>query len=139
MNLKKYFCVGKNEPEEFENLGLYSDMLGLNRDYAFVLSKLSVATEAEFQGVCDEAEKLLKNDLIRFGEDFYKIPNELRGLVNATVGSMTIIADNDGKVSVKFHKRYADGYWDDRTKKYPEKDTTGKWKHELFFLLENEE
>lgn len=138
MNIKNIFCLGK-EPEEKENLGLYADMLGLNKEFKFVLSKQKVATEVEFNDVCKEAEKLLKNDLIRLGEDFYKIPKELKGCLNTSIGSMTIIADNDGKLTARFHRRDEDGYWDDKTLRYPEKSASGKWKHEIFFIFDKDE
>lgn len=137
INMKKFFCVGKESVNE--NLGSYSEMLGLEREFKFVLSKTKVSDEGEFNTVCKEAEKLLQNDLIRLGEGFYKIPVELRGRLNGTIGSMTIVADNDGKLIVRFHRRDSEGFWDCETKKYPEKETTGKWKHEIFFTLDDED
>lgn len=136
--IKTFFCVG-TEYGEKEKLGLYAEMLGLNKDFKFVLSQHKVANKPEFDSVCTEAEKLLQNDLTRLGEEFYKIPVELKGRLSGTVGSMTIIADNDGKLLTKFHKRDSEGYWDGMTKKYPEKETTGKWKHEIFFILNDED
>jgi len=137
-DIKKVFCAVTGH-EEKKELNGYSNLLDLNKNFEFVLSKNKVADESEFKAIVKEAEALLKHDLKRFGEDLEIVPAKLRNMLIGTIGSMTIVADNDGKLSVKFHKRDKDGFWDGESKKYPEKATTGKWKHEIFFAFEDEE
>ena len=128
-----------NEEKNQFGYGSYSDMLGLNRRLKFPLSQTKVTTEAEFNTVADAAEKCLEVDLLRFGENFDKIEPTHAKRMMGTIGSMTVIADNDGKLSVRFHKRNEKGLWDGESKKYPEKSITGKYKREVFFLLDEDD
>ena len=144
MNIKKLFCAGDNTTSrrrkvETENEGLYADMLGLNRNFRFVLTKSTVSDQTEFDDVVKKAEGILRGDLKRFGEDFSVIPPEFKDRLSGVIGSMTIIGDDDGKLLTYFHRRDNDGLWDGISKKYPEKNTTGKYKHEIFFILDEDE
>ncbi len=128
----------KDEPVG-ESLGLYSDMLGLNREYSFGLVKNKVENDTEWEEVVKCAEALLAEDLKRFGIEFNSIPEAFRNSLRGEIGSMTIIAGHTGATSVKFHRRDKNGIWDGTTRRFPEKDTKAKYKHEVFFLLETED
>ena len=118
----------------------YSDMLGLNKRFEFMIPTDKAATVAEFDTAKLAAEALLAEDIERFGMTFEKIPAALKNKIMGIVGSMTMVADKDGNISIFFHRRNDKGYWDyTKSKKYPEKDTTGKFKHEIFFALDDEE
>lgn len=138
MRIKDLFIetVGiKKKDETFS----YSDLLGFNRNFRFILTRDTVANESEFKMTAKDAEFSLEHDLKRLGEDLCKIDPMLRNKLMGKIGSMTLICDDAGKLSVKFHKRDEDGYWDGKSKRYPEKDTTGKYKHEIFFAIDDEE
>ena len=139
MKLKKIFCVIKDSMEETTPIGSYSSLLGLNRNFNFILSKSKVADDKEFNMIANEAEASLRHDLKRFGEDLEIVPPMFRNKLIGSIGSMTLLADDSGNLSVKFHRRDDDGLWDGISKKYPEKDTTAKYKHEIFFALDDEE
>jgi len=148
MDLKKFFCKtgtlslsgrrGENAEHEVST-GSYADMLGLNRNFNFFFLKNKVTDQTDFDTVAKAAKDLLKQDLMRFGESFYEIEPALRNKLMGTIGSMTLIAADDGTLSVKFHRRDEDGLWDGISKKFPEKETTGKYKYEVFFSLDDEE
>lgn len=148
MNLKNLFCKTETSPlrmrrtenaESEVSSGSYADMLGLNRNFNFFFLKNKVTDQADFDTVSKAAKDLLMQDLMRFGESFYEIEPALRNKLMGTIGSMTLIAADDGTLSVKFHRRDEDGLWDGISKKFPEKETTGKYKYEVFFTLEDEE
>ena len=138
MNLRNLF---ENETASSkENItGSYSDFIGLNKEFKFVLSKSKVANEAELNNVGTEAEKQLKEDLQRFGQEIFKIDPKFRNILKCKVGSMTIFADDEGNLSVKFHKCNEKGLWDGKTKRHPEKDIECKYKHEIFFVFEEDD
>lgn len=139
MKLKKIFCAIKDSMEETTPVGSYSSLLGLNRNFNFILSKSKVADDKEFNMIANEAEASLRHDLKRFGEDLEIVPPMFRNKLIGSIGSMTLLADDSGNLSIKFHRRDDDGLWDGISKKYPEKDTTAKYKHEIFFALDDEE
>lgn len=138
MNIKKLFFAGIGLNEEKKELS-YADLLGLSRDFKFALTKSKVADQADFDSVVVDAEKTLAHDLKRLGQDFEKISPALKNKLMGKIGSMTIIGDDDGKLSVKFHLRAEDGYWDGNTKKHPEKGTTGKYITTIFFPVDDDE
>lgn len=136
LNRKKINNPAEEEPEI--SSGLYSDMLGLNRDFSFILLKSTVIDEHDFANVSKAAKDILEQDLKRLGETFYEIDSALRNKLMGTIGSMTVIADDSGNVTAKFHRRDENGYWDGISKKFPEKTTKGKFKYEIFFTLEDD-
>lgn len=117
----------------------YAELLGLNRPFKFTLSRSKVGDRDEFKALAQEAESLLEQDLKRLGESFYSIDPALRTKLMGVIGSMTLLANDDGKLRIIFHKRDENGLWDGASKKYPEKDTTAKYRYEVFFVLEDEE
>lgn len=129
---------GVTSSRETNNTATYADMLGLNREFKFVLSKTKIKDQGEFDALFNEAKASLDYDLKRFGEQLEVISPMLRNKLNGSIGSMTLLADDDGKVTIKFHRRDEDGFWDGKSAKYPEKDTTAKYKKEIFFLLDDE-
>lgn len=139
MNIRDWFLANGEKKEKEDSKCGYATLLGLNRNFKFILTKETVSSKPEFGMVVKDAEYALEHDLKRLGQDLYKIDPMLRNKLMGEIGSMTIIGNDDGKLSVKFHRRDADGYWDGKTKRYPEKDTTGKYKHEIFFAIDDEE
>jgi len=119
--------------------GSYSEFLRLNREFKFGLKCDKVATEKEFNDVVKDAVDTLCKDMKRFGEDIEIIEPRWKNKIIGSIGSMTIFADDDGKLAVRFHKRNEDRFWDGNSKKYPEKDTEGKFVFHLFFVLEDNE
>ena len=132
------FNEGQVECNEGDD-GAYYKMLNLNKPFKFLITNDKVANQTEFNSVVNDSEFVLKQDFQRLGFDFEIIPPSYRNRLIGQIGSMTIIADNDGNVSIKFHKRDDDGLWDGVSKTFPEKNATGKFKHEIFFIIEEEE
>ena len=128
-------CNSENDNEELS----YGDLLGLAKDFKFVLIKNKVTDQSDFDGVTAAAKTTLAQDLKRLGQDFSEIPAALKNNLMGCIGSMTILGDDDGKLTVKFHMRDSEGLWDGISKKHPEKDTTSKYKYEVFFPLEEDE
>ena len=136
-NLLNCFC--DNTTTKGENVNDYARLLGFESHFDFVLSKSKVKDQTEFDTLSSEAEMILAQDLKRCQMEFEKISPMLKNRLIGSIGSMTIIGDDDGKISVKFHKRNDKNLWDGKSKKYPEKGITAKYKHEIFFILEDEE
>jgi len=136
MKLRNLFF---NDEKKEAETGSYGNLLGLNRPFKFLLTSDHANTDTEFLSIIATAKTLLAQDLQRFGEDLYEIEPMMKNKLMGEIGSMTLIADEDGKVTVKFHKRDEDGLWDGLGKKFPEKETTGKFKHDVFFLLDGDE
>lgn len=134
-NMKKIIFEGGEKQFDYAS---YSNMLGLNRELKFSLIKEKVSSEEEFNSVTNAAQKVLEEDLKRFGEDFDQIEASHANRMMGTIASMTIIADGDGKLSVRFHKRDENGLWNGETKKFPEKGKSNKYKYEVFFLLSDD-
>ena len=87
----------------------YSELLNLSRPFSFCLLKNKVADVSEWNALTQGALDLLKKDLIRLGESFYKIDPGLRNKLIGSIGAMVLTTDNDGNVTLRFHKRDADG------------------------------
>lgn len=147
MDWKKLFYNGEtsttrkreNNAEVKVGSGLYSDMLGLNRKLDFILLETPVTSQVVFDTVAKAAKDVLSQDLKRLGESFYEIKPALRNKLMGTIGSMTLTANENEKANVKFHKRDEKGLWDGISKKFPEKETTAKYKCEIFFVFEDDE
>ena len=143
MNIKNLFCNPRTTDADSSDVVIremtYAEMLGLNRDFIFGLTKDTVIDEADFNAVAKAAKDLLEQDLKRLGEKFYVIEPALRNRLRGSIGSMTLIADDDNKVTVRFHYCDGNGNWDGISKNFPEKNSTGKYKDEIFFLLETED
>lgn len=133
--ITNFFCENKKKDMKVND---YARVLGFGVPFEFVLSKDTVKDGHEFDSLVTEAKARLKQDLKRCRLDLETIPSMLRKKLTG-IGSMTILADDTGKVTVKFHKRNGNGLWDGESKKYPEKDTKAKYKSEIFFILEDEE
>ena len=125
--------------EQEESMATYSEMLGFNKEFAFILTKDKVKDKAEFDMVANDAKSVLIQDLRRMGTNYYEIEPALRNRLSGVIGSMTLVANDTGNLSVKFHRRDNDGLWDGTTKKFPEKNTTGKFKYEIFFIIEDDD
>ena len=139
MNFKNLFFTEEakkaKEPKEIT----YATILGLPREFKFPLSKEKIADKIEFETVVALAEQTLEEDFERFGMEFEKIPPLFRNKIIGKVGAITVLGDDEGKLSVKFHLRNENGQWDGVTKKYPDKDTTAKYKQDIFFAVDDEE
>ncbi len=133
----------KNEKTEVSTI-TYSELLGLNRQFSFIRLRKKAENESEFEEVKKASIDILKQDLMRLGETFYQVEAALRNKLMGSIGSMVIVADKNGNIAIRFHKRDEDGIWDNGSKKYPEKGITSeenntKFKTEIFFTLEDDE
>lgn len=123
----------------------YSELLNLSRPFSFCLLKNKVADVSEWNALTQGAVDLLKKDLMRLGESFYKIDPGLRNKLIGSIGAMVLTTDNDGNATLRFHKRDADGIWDNASKIYPEKFLSDEQRaqiantFEIFFTLEDDE
>ncbi len=131
----KNLLLNKKEEEENVNEGAYWKMLGMNIPLSFPLLQETVKDRTEFSSVVRGAEDLLEQDFKRFGIKFKVIDPVYKNNLNGNIGSMTVVVDDNDKVTAKFHRRDDNGLWDGMSKKFPEEDTTGKYIDEICFII----